>query len=310
MCLLLASRSHPDYELVLISNRDEFFGRRAHISSWQDDGYILCPCDLPQTIDSHRFSTWCGINKDGRIATILNLKLNQSSKRERRLQLTSRGRIPTSFLLQQRLDWNQWDSYEEFAKQFKELDNTGDFNFFYGDCKNGEYKIIDSLRQTHNVLTNNELQNNDSCMVVSNDVYRHGDEGGWVKVQLARQQLHKLIEQSVDEEHDQDTFISRCFQIASISPPRERKHDELLKNPDITRESIFVPPLKVSPELDLGTNPSMGFYGTRSQIVILVSKNHEKVTFVEKVIHNSENYVSERSPDHPAEQVKYEFDLN
>lgn len=308
MCLLLASRSHPDYELVLISNRDEFFERQAHLTCWQDDGYILCPYDVPQSIDSHRFSTWCGINKSGRIGTILNLKLEQEYQSGHPPNLSSRGKVPTAFLSQRNLNWKQWDSYDKFAGHFSELHNTGDFNFFYGDCKSGHYKIIDSLHQTHEVMTSNELQDENSYMAVSNDVYRHPGEETWVKVRSAKQYLRKLIEDNVAE--DQDSFISKCFQLASICPEFDWQSEELLNDFDFTKQSIFVPPLKVPADVDLGTTTRTGFYGTRSQIVILVSKDRRNVTFVERVIHNSNKQVSLRSPDQPAEQVKFQFDLN
>ncbi|GAV53931.1 hypothetical protein ZYGR_0AK04330 [Zygosaccharomyces rouxii] len=308
MCLLLATRSHPDYELVLISNRDEFFGRKAHITCWQDDGYILCPYDVPQSIDSHKFGTWCGINKDGRVGTILNLKLDQDSQRERPLHLSSRGKVPTTFLSQRNLNWRQWNSYDKFADHFSELDNTGDFNFFYGDCKSGQYKVIDSLRQTHDVLTNNDSQDEGSYMAVSNDVYRHPGEDTWTKVQLAKQHLRTLIENGENE--DQDNFIAKCFHVASTCPKLDWQSDELVHSLDFTRQSIFVPPLKIPADVNLGTTTHAGFYGTRSQIVILVSKDCQKVTLVEKVIHNSDEQVSQRSPEQPAEQLKFQFDLN
>ncbi|CAR27940.1 ZYRO0D10098p [Zygosaccharomyces rouxii] len=257
---------------------------------------------------AHKFGTWCGINKDGRVGTVLNLKLDQGAQRGHPLHLSSRGKVPTAFLSQHDLDWEQWNSYNKFANQFSELDNTGDFNFFYGDCKNGQYKIIDSLRQTHDVLTNNESQDDSSYMVVSNDVYRYQGEETWPKVQLAKKNLRKLIEDNVNE--DQDSFISKCFQVASTSPGLDWQSEELLKSSDVTKQSIFVPPLKFPPDLNLGTTTHAGFYGTRSQIVLLVSKDRQKVTFVERVLHNSDEQVSQRSPDHPAEQLKFQFDLN
>lgn len=308
MCLLLASRSHPNYELILISNRDEFFERKAHITCWQDDSHILCPYDVPQRINSKKFGTWCGINKDGEVATVLNLKLDQDCQRNHGPQLCSRGKIPTEFLSQRNLNWKQWDSYDKFANNFSELGNTGCFNLFYGDCKTGQYKVIDSLGQTHDVLNNNELQDEGSFFAISNDVYRNPGEEEWNKVRLARQYFRELIEDNVNE--DQDSLISKCFELATTCPELDTLLEESSNSLEFTKQFIFVPPLRIPTEVDLGTTTHKGFYGTRSQIVVLVSKDRQKVTFVERVIYNSDLDVLRTSPERPAGQVKFEFNLN
>ncbi|CDH15865.1 related to Weak similarity to mouse T10 protein [Zygosaccharomyces bailii ISA1307] len=306
MCLLLASRAHPDYELVLISNRDEFFGREAITTRWNDDDYVLCPCDVPLTLDSHRFGTWCGINKAGNVATILNLKLDNVYNRENLPHLTSRGKVPSAYLSDRKSPFEDWNTYGKFTDHYDGLNSTGDFNFFYGNCREANYRIIDSLTNTFTVLQDSDPTSDDSYVVVCNEPF-HPRESHWKKVQLAKEHLRNLIQKN--NQINQEAFIAECFNVASINPYKDHNDDTMMKSDRITREAIFVPPLKVVTKPSFGKTTQERFYGTRSQIVILVNKERTKITFVERVIHNSEDKIELRSPEKPAEQVKFVFDL-
>ena len=80
MCILFATRAHPNYELILISNRDEFYERKTHNTCWHNNDLILSPYDMTkQQNDSKTFGTWFGINRNGKVASLLNLKLESKS---------------------------------------------------------------------------------------------------------------------------------------------------------------------------------------------------------------------------------------
>lgn len=69
MCLLaVAFRSHPDYPLVLIGNRDEFHGRAALTAHWWRTPELLAGRDLAAG------GTWLGMTRNGRIATVTNYR--------------------------------------------------------------------------------------------------------------------------------------------------------------------------------------------------------------------------------------------
>src|SRR5690625_2224908 len=58
---------HPDYPLILVSNRDEAYDRPAsRIHFWQDFPNLLAGRDLKA------IGTWMGITKSGRFANISN----------------------------------------------------------------------------------------------------------------------------------------------------------------------------------------------------------------------------------------------
>lgn len=306
MCILMATRAHPDYDLVLVSNRDEFFARKAESADWRHDDYILSPCDVAlKPLSQKNFGTWIGVNRDGRIATILNLKLADPSKARPAVCVRSRGKIPTTFLSNRGSSFDEWDSYEKYSLQFPSLQDTGDFNLFYGDCAKGEYALIDSTGDTFKVLRDDEY------MVVSNDKFKSemSEEPKWEKVSLATQALRELVQGPAVG--DEDLFIQKLFEVASINPIEKKDYESPSRNAvDLTMKTVFVPPLKVSPEDDLGTSVPIGrYYGTRSQTMILVSRDRSHVTYIERIIHESDVDALQFDSKGPRTQKRFDFDL-
>lgn len=70
MCLILfAYHMHPEYKLVLVGNRDEFYKRPTRpLGFWQDHPHILAGRDLEGG------GTWLGVTRTGRIAAITNYR--------------------------------------------------------------------------------------------------------------------------------------------------------------------------------------------------------------------------------------------
>ncbi|CAI6524041.1 AIS_HP2_G0020060.mRNA.1.CDS.1 [Saccharomyces cerevisiae] len=313
MCILMATRAHPDYELILISNRDEFLARKTHATCWHNDDFILSPYDLAKTSKEKQiFGTWSGINKEGKLATILNLKLD--GQRDT-IKSKSRGLLPFTFLSTHKADFQNWDNYDKFEMNYDGLNTTGDFNFFYGDVIEKQYKLIDSLGRTFNVLDSTCKSNLNSYMAVSNGEFYNSpsiSEQAWKKVKVARDGLEKLVLGNI--ESDEETIISNCFQLASKSslPGTASKPNalQMLADPNVIMNTIYVPPLRRPPDDDLGASiPDGDYYGTRSQIVLLVSKNSSKVTFIERVLYSSDEDVNHYSVATPKEEKRFEFKL-
>ncbi|QLQ79876.1 hypothetical protein HG537_0C05240 [Torulaspora globosa] len=309
MCILMATRAHPNYDLVLVSNRDEFFARKANIAGWRHDDYVLSPCDVAlKPLSQKDFGTWIGVNKDGRIATILNLRLNDPTKARPAVCMRSRGKIPTTFLSASGSSFDEWDTYEKYCEKLPSLKETGDFNFFYGGCTKGEYVVIDSLGDTFQVLR----ENDDEYMVVSNDKFKtgRGDGPRWQKVDLAAQTLRKLIENTSVE--SEESLIQKLFEVASLNTLQkedyEARHERAV---ELAKRTIFVPPLKVSANDDLGTSVPVGtYYGTRSQTLILVSKDRSHITYVERIIHDTDLDAQKFDSNRAKSVKRFDFDLH
>lgn len=308
MCILMATRDHPDYDLVLVSNRDEYFARKASPASWNEDDFILCPLDRGSDTLERTLGTWIGANRDGKIGTVLNLKLFDDPRARPSVCPESRGRIPIRFLSSRGVDFKEWDSYDNFCHQFPGLEATRDFNFFYGDCTTGDYRVIDSLGNSFEVLSEGESR----CIVVSNDVFQvdTNKDQVWGKVALASQALRRLVREC--KVSDEETFIEQCLNMASINALQSREdHGSCpAKAVDLTMETVFVPPMKVPAEDSIGTSVPIGeYYGTRSQTVILVSRDRSRMTYVERILHESDLDAFQYNSNHCKEQKRYDFDL-
>jgi uncharacterized protein with NRDE domain len=90
MCLLVfAWRSHPDYPLILVGNRDEFYTRRTRPAAWWGQAVSLLAGH-----DEEAGGTWLGITRRGRFAALTNVR----APTERNPHAPSRGTLVLSAL--------------------------------------------------------------------------------------------------------------------------------------------------------------------------------------------------------------------
>lgn len=70
MCLMaFAYKQHPQYPLIVISNRDEFYARPSQSAHcWEDEPSIYAGRDLQSK------GTWLGVSKNGRFAAVTNFR--------------------------------------------------------------------------------------------------------------------------------------------------------------------------------------------------------------------------------------------
>ncbi len=90
MCLILfAYNIHPNYNLILAANRDEFYERpSASADFWEDAPQVLAGRDLQEG------GTWMGVDRSGRFAAITNYRDPASWKNN----APSRGGLVSSYL--------------------------------------------------------------------------------------------------------------------------------------------------------------------------------------------------------------------
>jgi uncharacterized protein with NRDE domain len=91
MCLIaFAWDCHPDYQLILVANRDEFYDRptqNAHF--WPEHPQLLAGRDLTAG------GTWLGLTRQGRFAALTNYRDPAQFGRVAR----SRGELPLNYLV-------------------------------------------------------------------------------------------------------------------------------------------------------------------------------------------------------------------
>jgi uncharacterized protein with NRDE domain len=90
MCLAaVAWACHPDYPLVLVANRDEFYARRSRAAAWWGQSVSLLGGR-----DEEAGGTWLGVNRRGRFALITNVR----APTERNPHAPSRGGLVVAAL--------------------------------------------------------------------------------------------------------------------------------------------------------------------------------------------------------------------
>ncbi len=91
MCIILfAFETHPEYRLILASNRDEYFDRpTAPADFWEEAPNLLAGRDLKEG------GTWLGITKSGRFGALTNYRDPPTIRKD----APSRGGLVSDFLM-------------------------------------------------------------------------------------------------------------------------------------------------------------------------------------------------------------------
>lgn len=90
MCLLtFAYRCHPDYSLILLANRDEFYARPTRDMHCWEQNTVLAGQDLEQG------GTWLGLSRNGGFASVTNVR----DARNPHPGTRSRGHLTKDYLL-------------------------------------------------------------------------------------------------------------------------------------------------------------------------------------------------------------------
>lgn len=90
MCLILfAYQQHPEYPLIVIANRDEFYARPTQAAHWWPD----CPTVWAGR-DTKGGGSWFGVNRSGRWAALTNFRNGFQEKPD----APTRGHLVTGFL--------------------------------------------------------------------------------------------------------------------------------------------------------------------------------------------------------------------
>lgn len=141
MCLInFQFHAHPNYKLIVVANRDEFYDRKtepAHF--WKDAPNLLAGRDLVG------LGTWLGITKEGKFAALTNYR----NPTEVVSGKTSRGEIVQKFLA------GNLSSEEYLQSLHKDKEKYNGFNVILGNAEklyyynNVEGEIVKIVPGTH-----------------------------------------------------------------------------------------------------------------------------------------------------------------
>ena len=249
MCvILIAWQVHPEYPLVFIANRDEFFSRKTLAAAkWTDAPHVF------GGRDDERGGTWLGISDNGKIAAVTNYR--NGPLNGKLVSPESRGELTCNWLK----DESTSSSPEEYLKAIDGQRFDG-YNIIVGNVQEG-------LWYSSNWADNGAVHRlSPGIHGVSN---HYMDAPGWPKVDTAKKQLKTLLHDTTTL--DEDCLIEKLFDILRNDTMYD---DEELPETgiDANIEKLFSSMFVKADEFD---------YGTRACTVILANKNGN-VCFLER----------------------------
>ncbi|KZV89996.1 DUF833-domain-containing protein [Exidia glandulosa HHB12029] len=282
MCIALWSLEHPDYALILGANRDEFLARptqAAHFHAFGESGDGVL-----SGIDIRAGGTWLGINRDGRVAVLTNIREDPQR------YTTSRGDLANNFLM------THPDSAlgDYLADLSGRADAYAGFNLLlFAPSGKGSPASFDAALATNlggggRIVYRHLDADERSCGGISNGVDGQGGES-WPKVLEARQCLQPILQHQTSRDRgEQDVhLVNSLFQVLS------HEHAEPIAAREDLRKTIQVPLINVQgvpnlagpiPATQSAAQVGQLWYGTRLATVILIRRDGE-VLFVERDVY-------------------------
>ncbi|KAL9104738.1 MAG: hypothetical protein Q9163_000350 [Psora crenata] len=318
MCIAIFSTAHPEYALILISNRDEFLSRPTLQADWWEPPHsnILGGRDLLRAEQG----TWLGITREGRIAVLTNVREEGNAKPEAR----SRGAVANAFLMQPA---DSQESTEDFVRSLVAQDGMegiGGFNVVCGRA--GEPLAVISNRTPNADSITWVAKEPGETIGLSNAVIT---DRSWTKITRGEAMMAEVIHKNSVARESKGDLIEALLGVL--------QNDTLPCNPGVQnwgskvkelRKSIFIPALgedgaRIESAANLASarqnksvqaeNPDehqpmydglSGAYGTQKQTILLVTQEG-RVTFLERTLYGANGMeVAKKERD-----KYYEFDI-
>ncbi|KAG7087931.1 hypothetical protein E1B28_011977 [Marasmius oreades] len=287
MCIVFWTFDHPDYSLILCSNRDEYLSRPTkdaafHSFEHDHEAHSNAPGAILSGIDEMGGGTWLGLSRTGKVAVLTNITEAFDPS-----VITSRGSLVSSFLLLE-----SDEPFEEQVRQcFPRDAKYSGFNLLLfaprvvpatsSQSSDLELRYDNSSLVTNGgacgPITSRQLSAKErSCGGFSNGVDGvDGDGSEWPKVTHGLRDLENLISQvtqASNKQTDESELADRLFELLSWKSPEPLTERSQLRN---TVEVVPLPATWGSGRAE--------YYGTRLSTVLLIRRDGQ-VTFIERDI--------------------------
>ncbi|KAF8956526.1 NRDE protein-domain-containing protein [Flammula alnicola] len=298
MCIGIWTLKHPEYALILCTNRDEFLDRPTQNAHFHSFGNEANPDNSGQILsgrDLQAGGSWFGLNRSGRVALLTNITEPVKAYN------TSRGYLVSSFLLSH----SSHPLEDEIGNIVPEDAQFAGFNLLLlapTVDPNGSIQYESLFVTNHGgggSLTSRPLSSNEcSCGGLSNGV--DGAEANvWPKVQHATEDFDAVLQTSTPDETEAE-LTEHLFQLLTWHPTDPIVHRRELRN------TVHVTPIRIVVE---GGSLTPAHYGTRLSTVLLVRKNGD-VLFIERDIWESSVDGVPIKADPPTERVfRFKLDI-
>ena len=192
---------HPQYSLIIASNRDEYHDRpSASIHRWRDYPNIVAGLDL------ERLGTWMGVTESGRWAIVTNFREQKTTSN----LIQSRGNLTKNFLTSKQSVKSYVSSIEKTAASYN------GFNLLVGDVSSMSYV---TNRQTAGMPHTQSIEKS-GVYGLSN----HLLDTNWPKVTNGKKLFTNLIN---------DNKMIRFEEIVTLMSNATKAGDEALPNTGI-----------------------------------------------------------------------------
>lgn len=238
MCLVvIAYKVHPDYPLVIVSNRDEFFERPTEpIHTWDCQPTILAGKDLKAG------GTWLGANSLGKVAFLTNVR---NFRKPPHPHPRSRGNLVLDFLKSPK-DFSARQYQEEVLKTVSDYEG---FNLFVFDGNHASYVGGDPL-QSYNLEPGFHAVSNANWNTV------------WPKTAKLKTNVEQVFD-SFPMNENWRTFVTLEF-------------FRLLANADLVKEDSLLPDTGIGLERERYLSSiriRVPGYGTRASTILFYGKD-------------------------------------
>jgi uncharacterized protein with NRDE domain len=181
MCLILfAYQAHPDYPLIMVANRDEFYQRpTAPAAFWKDSPHVLAGRDL------EKGGTWMSVTRTGRFAALTNYR----APGQNRANMNSRGFLVSDYVT----GTKEPKAYLQAVQEEREKYNG--FNLLVGDMESLYY---------YSPVLNEITKVPPGIHGLSNAVL----DTPWPKVRKGSKQLKQVLSRQIIHEDDLLAILS------------------------------------------------------------------------------------------------------
>ncbi len=202
MCLIVLARGvHPDYPLLLVANRDEYYRRPTRAADWWPE----CP-DMLAGRDLQAGGTWLGVTRNGRWAAVTNYREGLPPP-----ALRSRGELTANYLLGRQ-------GPAEFAREIQGC----------GDLYNGYNLLLGTPKQL--LYTSNRSNGARTLTTGIHTLSNHLLDTPWPKAVLAQRQLTSLLTSNLELTpgrlmevlRDRTPFADQLLPSTGVDPAWER----------------------------------------------------------------------------------------
>ncbi|KAI4151027.1 MAG: hypothetical protein LQ340_003739 [Diploschistes diacapsis] len=297
MCIVLISTEHPQYPLILASNRDEHLARPTAAAAYWDPPHqhVLGGRDLFRPVKG----TWLGLTKDGRIATLTNFREDQQAQTE-----VSRGAMVNAFLTPSPEEVGDTETFVKRLIGGEGARGSGGFSLVCGRIGQPLAVVSNRMQKEGEV----KWIGKDKAETVGLSNATFGDRS-WDKVAGGEQRMQELLKNSQETQAKKEEIIEGLLRLLSIDTlPKHEEGECWISRVRQLRRSIFIPRVghedgteaqaiaaadhdaKVTEE-----KATSGAYGTQKQTVVLVDQEG-LITFVEKSLYDEEGQDISRDP--------------